>query len=69
MTTVLYVTEFLWGSIRASDDLDEVAWIDLKTINRDGDARIMEEHWPLMASVLGFYDTQKAKKVAHKETK
>ncbi len=53
ITTILFATEYLWGPIRATDDLDAVAWVKLDTLNVE--EQIMEEHWPLAEALLKFY--------------
>lgn len=52
--TTLFIGKFLFGAIRPSDDISELAWINLSDLQKPNaiEQNIMEEHVPLMKILI-----------------
>jgi hypothetical protein len=48
---MFFVSKYIFGSPQAKDDVAEVRWFDLKTIN---DNDIVSEHRPLLTMFLNW---------------
>ena len=70
ITTVFYATEYLWGSIKASDDLNEVAWVKIDDLRPEaGPFAVVPEHQMLVAGLIEFYDDELAKRASTKTSR
>jgi len=63
ITTVLYQACYLWGPIKASDDLDEVVWVKMEKLVGSGQSWVVPEHWKLLDALLAHnnVDTKETK--------
>jgi len=53
MMSALFYAIFMHGSIKASDDLDEVKWFDVNELEKD-DSCVMEDHQPLIKRLITY---------------
>jgi bifunctional NMN adenylyltransferase/nudix hydrolase len=56
--TMFFVSRYIFGGPQANDDISEVRWFDLKTIN---DNDIVSEHRPLLTMFLGWVAKNQSK--------
>jgi len=62
--TALFVCDYVYGRPEGADDVAEVKWFDLKTIN---DEDIVEEHRGLLQMFLVYLKLKKLKKTEEKD--
>ena len=61
ITTVLFECPFVFGRPEPADDIDELKWFDVKTIEDQLDNLIVVGHQPLMRKYLKYREVNKRK--------
>jgi bifunctional NMN adenylyltransferase/nudix hydrolase len=60
--TTLFLGEFMWGQVKPTDDIAELAWIDPNKIDYEKD--IMQEHQHLFVQLLVYLNQNNIIKIA-----
>jgi bifunctional NMN adenylyltransferase/nudix hydrolase len=57
--TFLFVVPYLWGAMKASDDIDDLQWVSLERLESIAEAIMVEEHKPLVKILLSHLKKEK----------